>query len=97
MKHLSGKKISKSHSTIINEAKKLASFLITEPLVNKLSIGEIRVIGNGHKRIKTLSFPAGVKLIVRGRNNVQYFFIYTSQRQEVRLLINNFWNKQSNL
>lgn len=93
MSHLSGKKISKSHSTIIDAAKKLTSFLVTEPLVDKLSIGEIRVIGNGPKRIKTLLSPAGIKLMIRGRNSVQYFFVYTSKPQEVESLINNFWSK----
>lgn len=95
MGHLSGKKISKSHSTIIDAAKKLASFIVTEPSVDKLSIGEIRVIGNGPQRIKTVLSSAGIKLTVRGRNSVQYFFVYTTKPQKVELLINNFWNKQS--
>lgn len=97
MSHLSGKKISKSHSTIIDAAKKLASLLVASPLVEKLSIGEIRVIGNGPKRIKAVRSSAGIKLTVRGRNSVQYFFVYTSKSQEVEKMIDNFWNKQSGL
>ncbi len=97
MAHLSGKKISKKHSTVIDAAQKIISLLVNNPLVNRLSIGEIRVIGNGPKRIKIVHFPAGIKLTIRGRNSVQYFFIYTKKSQEVEKLINNFWNKKSNL
>lgn len=31
--------------------------------------------------------------MIRGSNSVQYFFIYTTEIEKVKLLINDFWNK----
>jgi len=93
MSHLSGKKFSKRHTTVIDAAKKLIKFLANQSLVNKISIGEIKVINNGPKRLKVLTSPAGIKLMVRGSNSRQYFFIYTTEIEKVKLLINNFWKE----
>lgn len=60
MNHLSGKKFSKKHTTVIDAAKKIIQFLANQPLVNKISIGEIRIINNGPKRLKISHLPAGI-------------------------------------
>lgn len=93
MSHLSGKKVSKSHSTVINAAAALLRELRDSPLVDKVSVGQIKVIGNGPRRIKLATAPAGMKLVVRGRNEVQSFFIYTSRHEAVDTLINRLWSR----
>lgn len=93
MIHLSGKKFSKRHTTVIDAAKKIIKFLANQSLVNKISIGEIKAISNGPKRLKISNSPAGIKLMIRGSNSIQYFFIYTTEIEKAKLLINDFWKK----
>ena len=93
MAHLAGKKITKSHSTIIKAADKLITKLIKSPLIGKVSIGQIKVIGAGPQKIKIIEQPAGLKLTVRGSTSIQNFFIYTDQKSATTGLINSLWNE----
>jgi hypothetical protein len=77
MPHLAGKKVAKSHSTIIDEADKLLKFLSTNSLVEKIVTGEIKSIEHGPRRLKITAIDAGLKLVVRGINACQFIFVYT--------------------
>ena len=94
MAHLAGKKITKSHSTVIKAANKLITKLIKSPLISKVSIGQIKVIGSAPQKIKIIEQPAGLKLIVRGSTSIQNFFIYTNKKSIATELINSLWNEK---
>ena len=79
MPHISGKKIAKSHSTIISEAKTIIHFAKNCSNVSKIVTGEIKVIPKGPKRLKIDKIPAGLKLMVRGQSSRQQIYIYTSE------------------
>lgn len=89
MPHLAGKKIAKSHSTIINEAKIVLQSIQSSHLVNKIVTGDIKVIKTGPQRIKITLIPAGLQLMIRGRNARQKIFIYTSNPEAVKIIIQN--------
>ena len=89
MPHLAGRKIAKSHSTIINEAKSILNLVQSNPLVTKIVTGEIKVIKAGPIRIKITPIPAGLQLMIRGRNARQKVFIYTSDPQAIEIQIKN--------
>jgi len=93
MAHLAGKKITKSHSTVIKAANKLIINLAKSPLISKISIGQIKAINTAPQKIKIIEQPAGLKLTVRGSTSVQNFFIYTDQKSATNELINSLWNK----
>jgi hypothetical protein len=83
MPHLAGKKVAKSHSTIIGEAKSLLKSALKSGLVDKVVTGEIKVIGSGPLRLKITPVPAGLKLMVRGRGARQQIFLYTKKPNEL--------------
>ena len=77
MPHLAGKKVAKSHSTIIEEADKLLKFLSASPLVEKIVTGEIKSLEHAPRRLKITPIDAGLKLVIRGINARQFIFVYT--------------------
>lgn len=77
MPHLAGKKVAKSHSTIIEEAEKILKSLSADPLVEKIVTGEIKSLEHAPRRLKITPIDAGLKLIVRGINARQFIFVYT--------------------
>ncbi len=87
MPHLAGKKIAKSHSTIINEVKIILKHLQSNLLVTKIVTGEIKVIKAGPNRIKITPIPAGLELMIRGRSARQKIFIYTKEPKTIENII----------
>jgi hypothetical protein len=95
MPHLAGKKVAKSHSTVIEEAEKLLRFLTSHPLVEKIVTGEIKHIEHGPRRIKIVPVEAGLKLTIRGINARQHIFVYTAEQAIITEQIEEFWQKKN--
>ncbi len=87
MPHLAGKKVAKSHSTIIIEAEVLIKKALKTNFVEKVVIGEIKVINTGKVRLKITKVPAGLKLVVRGKGARQEIFLYTKNPNELAHLL----------
>jgi hypothetical protein len=94
MPHISGKHVSKSHSTTIEEAVPIIKSALSNPLIDKVVIGEISSIIHGPRRIKFTLVPAGLKIMIRGINARQLFFIYTEHQDAVKQFLEQAWNKQ---
>jgi hypothetical protein len=91
---LSSKKITRSHTTLIDGAINVVRHAVKMPEVSKVSLGIIKKISIGKPRIKFLPITGGVKAIVRGNAYVQEIFIYTSDdKKTVAVLTKLFENK----
>lgn len=93
--HLSGKKVAKSHSTVIDEARTLLKFANAHPLVKKIVTGEIKQIRSGPPRLKLETVPAGLKAMVRGRNARQQVFIYTDNPEILAEELAKLWDREN--
>jgi len=93
MPHISGKKVAKKHSTVIEVAQPLLKAVLKLTEVEKVVNGEIAGIRNGPIRIKIEIIPAGLKLMVRGVNARQKIFVYTSSPEAVKAIIEKVWKK----
>ncbi|MCK5044191.1 hypothetical protein KAR26_00485 [Candidatus Parcubacteria bacterium] len=94
MSHISGKKIAKSHSTVIKAAEPVIRAALKLEEVSKIITGEIATIRNGTERIKFTGIPAGLKIMVRGVNARQQLFIYTSQPDSTQKKLEQVWQKK---
>ncbi|MFH1188660.1 MAG: DUF2103 domain-containing protein [bacterium] len=89
-----GHKIGDSHSTVIPEVVLLIEALKEIQEVKKIIIGVITPIHVGHRRIKCVSIPAGMRLTVRGVNATQKLFIYTVFFEIVEKHIICIWHEK---
>lgn len=74
---LSHKKLTRSHTTLIDSAIDIVKHAVEMPEVSKVSLGIIKKLSVGKPRIKFLPITGGVKAIVRGNAYIQEIFIYT--------------------
>jgi hypothetical protein len=77
--HKSGGKLTRSHTTIIDIAVPVITWIEKDSLVNKISLGIIKKVTVGTPRIKFLPITGGFKMVIRGRISIQEFFIYTKE------------------
>ncbi len=76
--HFSGGKISRSHTTVIDAAKKLIATAAKLSEVSKISLGVITPnLPTGRHRLKCINIAGGIRAEVRGTNSKQQIFIYT--------------------
>jgi hypothetical protein len=77
--HKTGKKITTSHTSIIDAAIPVVEAAERLPQVTKISLGIIKQVGKsrGQHRIKFLPIIGGWKVTVRGSSTVQELYIYT--------------------
>lgn len=80
MPHLQGKKISGSHSTVIQAAVSIVETARSLDDVTKVILGIIKPVRSTAvpKSLKITDVDAGLRLKVRGPNSVQELFVYTS-------------------
>ena len=90
---LGGRKITKNHSSIITDAVKVIEHAKTLPQVKMLVPAEIVRLKPATRHIKFSSVPAGLKMAIRGMNNRQLFYIYTTEPRVVEELITKYWQK----
>lgn len=79
---LSHKKLTRSHTTLIDGATKVVKQAVEIPEVSKVSLGIIKKISIGKPRIKFLPITGGIKAIVRGNAYIQEIFIYTKDSKK---------------
>jgi hypothetical protein len=88
-----GKKLAKSHSTVIAEAVRLIEYAKTLPEITKIVPSEINPLKPSSRHLKTSQVPAGLKLAVRGLNARQVIYIYTLSPEQTLTTLNQFWQK----
>lgn len=93
---LAGPKITKNHSTIIDDAVKIIEFAKSLDEVKMIVPSEIISLKQAKRHLKFTSIPAGLKLAIRGSNARQVVYIYTSKPEIVRDLITEYWDKVKN-
>lgn len=76
--NFSHKKLTRSHTTLIDGAINIVKHATTMTEVSKISLGIIKKISIGKPRIKFLPITGGVKSIIRGNAYIQEIFIYTN-------------------
>lgn len=92
--HKAGGKITRSHTTIIDLALPIISFIEKQPDVSKIGLGIIKSLKVGDPRLKYLPITGGFKLIIRGRVSIQEFYVYT---KEVKSLQDTISKKYSGI
>jgi hypothetical protein len=85
--HRGGKKISKSHSTVIDAALGIIDFCSKVKEIEKIGLGTIKQIGVGTPRIKFLDLSGSLKMIIRGRVTMQDFYLYTKYPEQVKAIL----------
>lgn len=85
--HRSGKKISKSHSTVIDAAIEIIDICKKIREIEKIGLGTIKQIGVGTPRIKFQELSGGLKMIIRGRVTMQDFYLYTKSPSHIQTIL----------
>ena len=81
------KKITRSHTSIIDAAKPLIAAGEKCSLVTKMSLGIIKHIGTGKPNLKFHPITGGVKAVVRGNTTIQELYFYTQEINTVMELL----------
>lgn len=90
-KLLRGSVFTKSHSSLIKEASFLMRKVKKIPYVEKIVIGEIIPLSVSKRRLKFVTIPAGFRVVTRGVNSQQTFFIYTKNTDLLKQEIEALW------
>ena len=90
-KLLEGKKFSRRHSTVIQDAVPLLRKAKSLPEVSKIVLGEISNCHPGNPHMRFTPIPAGFKLMIRGRTAVQIFFVYTINPTTTQRTLEEEW------
>ncbi|MFM2357803.1 MAG: hypothetical protein RJA61_540 [Candidatus Parcubacteria bacterium] len=91
-RHAAGGKITASHTTIIDEAEKIIATAQTLSEVSKISLGIIKQIGSGKRKIIFSEIPAGFLIRVRGSVTMQELRVFSSDKAKTReALFRAFW------
>ncbi|MEI6627675.1 MAG: hypothetical protein WCL61_03705 [bacterium] len=93
MPHISGKKVARSHSSVIEEAMPIIRHALKLPNISKVVNSQIAVIEKGPPRIKIKPVLAGLELMVRGKFCRQKFFIYTADIESITIELERVWKK----
>ena len=85
-KHKTGRKITTTHTSIIEAALPIVETAERLLEVTKISLGIIKRVGisRGQHRIKFLPITGGWKLTVRGSSTVQEIYIYSESAANTR-------------
>ena len=74
--HKTGRKLTRSHTTITGKAKDVVTLLERLPEVTKISLGIIKQIGLGKPAVKFHPITGGFRCIVRGNTSIQEVWVY---------------------
>ncbi len=92
--HLAGKKITKSHSTAIDESISLIKLIEKNPYIKKITLGVITPgLRSGNKRLKVFPIRGGIKAVIRGNSSIQELYIYTDEPQIIEKELFQSFNK----
>lgn len=87
-----GGKITDSHTTSTETAAVVIDVLSKLDEVTKISLGSIRHIGGGERRLKVAPITGGIKIAVRGSGAVQDLFVYTSNPLSTEKKLENIFS-----
>ncbi len=94
-KHLAGGKITSSHTTVIDEAERIIKTAQELPEITKISLGIIKQIGTGERKILFTETPSGFLVKIRGGVTIQEIRVYTKDPAKTReALFKAFWLKK---
>lgn len=94
-RHAAGGKITASHTTIIDEAEAIVNKAQTLSEASKISLGIIKQIGSGKRKITFSEIPAGFLVKVRGSVTMQELRVFTSNKAKTReALFRTFWIRE---
>ena len=87
--HKTGRKITTSHTSIIDAAIPVVKAAERLPDVSKISLGIIKQVGKsrGQHRLKFQPIVGGWKITVRGSSTVQEIYVYTEDATSTRTAI----------
>lgn len=74
--HKTGRKLTRSHTTIIEKAMEVVSILEPLPEVSKISLGIIKRIGLGKPTVKFHPITGGFRCTIRGNISIQEVWVY---------------------
>ncbi len=83
--HKTGRKLTRSHTTITEKAKEVVTMLERLPEVTKISLGIIKQIGLGKPAVKFHPITGGFRCIVRGNTSIQEVWVYVRGDEPQRL------------
>lgn len=85
MGHVSGSKITQSHTTATEEAERVVKAAAALPEVSKIVLGVIKPgLRSGRLRLKFLPITGGLRVEVRGVSSVQQVFVYTAEPEQTQ-------------
>lgn len=93
---MAGSKITRSHTSFIEEVAPLLRVAERLPLISKISLGIIKKVprGQGIHRLKFRTIVGGLKITIRGTAVVQEIYVYTTEPDTVKdLLSETFYGK----
>lgn len=79
--HKTGRKLTRSHTTITEKAMEVVSMLEPLPEVSKISLGIIKQIGLGKPAVKFHPITGGFRCTIRGNVSIQEVWIYLREGQ----------------
>lgn len=74
--HKTGRKLTRSHTTLTEKAKEVVTMLERVPEVAKISLGIIKQIGLGKPAVKHHPITGGFRCVVRGNVSIQEIWVY---------------------
>ncbi len=102
MPHVSGPRISGSHTTVIEQSEPIVNFLQKVPKVSKITPGNIdNNAGSGRsgvKRIKIIDKDRCIKIAVSGNSSNQDLWVYlesSDYRQKIKTLLERFAREEA--
>jgi hypothetical protein len=85
------KKLTRSHTSLIEAAEGVIKRATQMPEVSKISLGVIKQISVGKPRIKFLPMTGGIRSIIRGNASIQEIFIYTTDETKTVKVLKDFF------
>lgn len=74
--HKTGRKLTRSHTTLTDKAGEVVATLERLPEVTKISLGIIKQIGLGKPAVKFHPITGGFRCVVRGNTSLQEIWVY---------------------
>jgi hypothetical protein len=74
--HKTGRKLTRSHTTLTEKAKEVVTMLERLPEITKISLGIIKKIGLGKPAVKYHPITGGFRCTIRGNVSIQEVWVY---------------------
>jgi hypothetical protein len=92
---LRGAKFNRRHSTVIDIAVPIIKAAKVLEEIHKIILGDIAEGGSGSTmKLNFSDIPAGLKMIVKGANIKQTFYLYTKAPEAVKAALNKVWEDE---